>query len=76
MGSRLNTALAQPVTSGIDAIPGLVLEALEPMFNEISVDDIIVQESKHINMVDCVIHYHILNTIGGPVQATVIFPVG
>src|SRR5262245_19854543 len=44
LGSRLNISLAEPITEGIDSIPGLILEALDPMLTEIAVDDIQIEQ--------------------------------
>ena len=75
LGSRLNISLSEPITEGLDDIPGLVLEALDPMSNEILVEDISVQQSdSDPKTVVVIVSYHLLNSQPAPVTQTVTFP--
>jgi phage gp46-like protein len=76
LGSRLFESMSNTVDANYDAIPPLVLEALEPMVDEIVVDDIFVtadpQDSKSLQVV---IEYHLI--VGGTLPqaaSTVTFP--
>lgn len=64
LGSRLGVALGESVSHGLDSIPPLVLEALDPMSNEISVEDILVKPSKRDSRsMEVIIQYRLITGV-------------
>lgn len=76
LGSNLHTALDDQMNKDFDALPALVLQALDPISSEITVTDVIIRESPtDSRAVEAIVEYVKNSQLGAPGSTqTVVFP--